>query len=252
MHYKKFYYWCREAVSEIRYIPDMNKVYNELFDHLLDRYEGFLARGLSEDEAVERTLEAMGDPKELAPQLAAIHKPHWAYAMVVTRCIVLALLVTVLVRSAYFLNDQHYLKELWLKHFYDPFSETVAECTSHVQPDIKAYCDGYAFRVERAARWNNRIVVRLEVTNPLPWSLEQSAVYYMQAKDSNDAQYTCHAKGGSKSRYCIYVDSQQVGLTTYYYDLHLYGDTADVRWLELRYDRDGREIFLHIDLEGGA
>ena len=38
MRYKqKFYYWCREAVCKIAYIPDMNKVYNELFEHLLDR-----------------------------------------------------------------------------------------------------------------------------------------------------------------------------------------------------------------------
>ena len=248
MYYREFYYWCREAVSSIKYIPDKNKVYNELFDHLLDRYESFVVRGMSEEIAVKKTLEAMGDPKELSPQLAAIHKPYWAYALHFTRFVALVLLALLIGRGVIFFHDQNYYTKDPLG---DPFSESSANRISYITPDVKVSADGYTFRVTEAGVWDYGAVVRIKVTNPIPWSLEQTAVMYMEAKDNFGRRYICDTQRGSKTQNYVVVHSERKGLTTYWYDLYLYGVSENIQWLELCYNRDGRNLFLHLDFSGG-
>lgn len=248
MHYREFYYWCRDAVRGIKYIPDKNKVYNELFDHLLDRYEGYIARGISEQEAVQRTLNAMGDAKALAPQLASIHKPYWAYAMVFTRFIVLVLICLVIGRGIVFVHDQNYYTKNPLGN---PFSDSEKIMISYVRPDVKDVADGYTFCVTEAGLWDYGAIIRLKVTNPIPWSMEQTAVLYMEGRDSVGQVYTCHALRGSKTSNSVCAISEQKGLTTYIYDLYLYGDCEEVQWFELQYNRDGRDILLRIDFPRG-
>lgn len=252
MRYKqKFYYWCREAVSKIAYIPDMNKVYNELFEHLLDRHAYFMAKGMDEDTAADKTIEAMGDPKVIAPQLAAIHRPGWAYAMVVTRIAVILLLLVTLVSLAYFANDQYYLRQGAYESQWDPFSEEVEQQLCNIEPDVKSVSDGYTFTVEKTAVWDDRMVIRLKATNPRPWARTPTAPLHMWAQDSNGTRYISHSKSGRKEENAVFVDMEQYGLTTYYYNLYLYGQMEDIRWLTLCYDRDGRNILLHIDLTEG-
>ena len=57
--------WCASAVSGIRYKPDRRKVYAELYAHLEDRCAAMTDAGVPEDEAVKRTLEAMGIHREV-------------------------------------------------------------------------------------------------------------------------------------------------------------------------------------------
>lgn len=252
MYYQEFYYWCRDAVKEIAYPPDKNRVYAELYDHMMDRYESYLAKGIDDKTAIKKTLEAMGDPKELAPQLAALHKPYWAYAMIVTRILVILLLAISLVSFAFFLNDQHYIRLNGEHLLYDPFGEEPEKQIAFVSADAEDAADGYTFRVVKAARWDNRIVVQLKVTNPRPWAQKSAAPLYMYADDSNGVNYLCHAKSGRKTAQAVFVDSKQTGLSTYCYNLYLYGNMEGVTWLKLYYDRAGREMELHIDLIGGA
>lgn len=251
MYYQKFYDWCRMAVGKIAYPPDQNEVYSELYDHMMDRYEDFIAHGITEEMAVEMTLAAMGDPEELAPRLAALHKPYWAYAMILTRVLAAVLLVISVVYFAFFLNDQHYIGLNGEHMLYDPFEEETENRISYVVLDVEDSEDGYIFRIEKAAVWENRAVLRLRVTNPRPWALESKAPSYMWARDSNGVNYTYHAKSERKSSDTVFVDSEQTGLLTYDCNLYLYGDMQDVQWLELCYDRAGRDIRLWIDLTGG-
>ena len=74
-----FDWWCKTAVSQIRYGPDNEAVYRELYAHLEDSYDHFLAQGYPAERAQGLALEAMGDPEEIAPQLGAIHKPWLGY-----------------------------------------------------------------------------------------------------------------------------------------------------------------------------
>ena len=253
MRYKqKFYYWCREAVCKIAYVPDMNKVYNELFEHLLDRHAYFVAKGMDEDTAADKTLEAMGDPKVIAPQLAAIHRPGWAYAMVVTRVIaVFLLLLITTVSLVKFINHQAYIRNVCQLCDIDPFTVQQEDQIFSVEPDVKRRSDGYTFTIEKVAMWSDRIVIRMKATTIYPWARTPTVPLYMWAEDSAGTHYISHAQSTQRLVNTVIVQMEQHSLTTHYYDLYIYGETEGIQWLKLCYNRDGRNILFQIDLTEG-
>lgn len=262
MFSREFFYWCRDAISRIKYKPDRDKVYRELYEHLEDRYDSFIAKGMSHEEAEKKTLEAMGDPMELAPQLAAIHKPHWAYAAIVTRVIVCALCCICLVKGIdYFLGSGFYTRvdDVW-----DPFEHGGDQCIAHVEPDASVRSDGYTFSVEEAALWRtfysesvngeeyfDSLYICLRVTHPLPWMREQQAVHCMWAVDSNGTYYESFAQACGELPRIVYNTRHASGLGTYEYELSFQDISEDMQWIELHYDRDGRDLVLRIELTGG-
>lgn len=262
MFSREFFYWCRDAVSQIKYGPDRKTVYLELYEHMEDRYHSFVERGMTHETAEKKTLEAMGDPKELAPQLAAIHKPHWAYAMLVTRSIVVALIVHCIIRGIIFLLGlglSSYPYDQW-----DPYTQGGDVRIAYMQPDVSDTSDGYTFTVEEAALWRtyfdeptdameyfDDLYLRLSVTNPLPWMPEQEAVEWMWAVDSEGIRYNSHSQTYDPDIPWISFNQYRTGIFTYAYELAIQDTTEDIQWIELHYDRAGRDVVLRVDLTGG-
>ncbi len=260
MRYQEFYYWCRDAVCKIRYTPDRDKVYTELYTHLEDRYESYLASGLSEKEAVQKALAAMGDPKELAPQLAEIHKPYWAYAMHITRFLVSVLFCLTLGHGIVFLHDQPFLRGKELHWSFDQ-----AEEITSVEQNAVDRSDGYTFRVTEAKVYRvelpetvdgkdhyNSVYTRMEVSNPRPWALEQSILDRVWAVDNfGNLYYSLWNRDTEHNGSPISIMEQRQGLNFYRYDLCFHDTAENTRWIELRYDRAGRDLVLRIDLTGG-
>lgn len=254
MYYREFYYWCRDAVKKIRYWKDRNKVYAELHDHLMDRYESLREKGYTEDEAVKRTLEAMGSADELAPQLAAIHRPHWAYAAILTRILALILFCLCIGRGVQFgmENGFHYYTH---SSVWDPFTKGGQERVAYVEPRETAKSDGYTFRVRKAALWRNwfdepvegreyfdTLYIQLSASNPLPWMQENDSLGMTQwwAVDSTGTRYEN-----------LKCSPRRYRLFTYTYQIDFQELQEDISWIELHYDRDGRNVVLHVDLTGG-
>lgn len=260
MHYQEFYYWCRDAVSKIKYTPDRDMVYTELYTHLEDRYESFLAKGLSAKEAEQKALAAMGDAKELAPQLAAIHKPHWAYAMHITRFLVGVLFCLTLAHGIVFLHDQPFLRGKELHWSFDQ-----AEEIASAEQNAVDRSDGYTFRVTEAKVYRvelpepvdgknhyDNVYAWMEVSNPRPWALEQSILDRVWAVDNfGNLYYSLWNEATERNGNSISIMQQRQGLTSYRYDLCFHNTAENTRWIELRYDRAGRDIVLRIDLTGG-
>jgi hypothetical protein len=95
--------------------------------------------------------------------------------------------------------------------------------------------------------------VRLKVTNPLPWALEQKVLYHIWAVDNFGNRYYNGIMDENRepgNGYISVMESRQ-GLTFYRYDLSLHDASTDVQWVELHYDRAGRDLVLRIDLTGG-
>lgn len=71
-------YWLDTAVEKIRFVPDRKAVRQELSDHIEDRKAALLEKGdLSNYQAEQQAVAAMGDPGELAEALARVHRPWW-------------------------------------------------------------------------------------------------------------------------------------------------------------------------------
>ena len=85
----EFMRWCAAAVAGIRYKPDRERVYDELYAHLEDRCAAMADAGVPEGDAVRRALAAMGSASEAAEQLAKIHRPFWGYLLRTARWLLL-------------------------------------------------------------------------------------------------------------------------------------------------------------------
>lgn len=262
MHHQEFFYWCRDAVSKIKYIPDRTKVYTELRAHLEDRYDSFMRKGMTDKEATRKTLEVMGDPMELAVQLAAIHKPYWGYALVATRIIAVILAVLTLGSGIYFWHEWKYTFHNKDHHW---LFNVDTSLVASMEKKVSDSSDGYTFRVVKAelrrseapfesekGPYYDLLFLQLEVSNPRPWAKETQGLDYIWAVDNFGNYHTgIYGKCEDPDAGVISQMGQRLNLTTYRYDLCLHNTSEDTQWVELHYDRDGRDLVLRVDLTGG-
>ena len=242
--------WCYHAVAQIRFKPDREEVFRELKAHLEDHYEDLLAQGHSPDKARRLVMEAMGDPEEIAPQLGQIHKPGLGYLYRAVKWITIPIcLWAVFLLVAHFGSHIH---SLISTSTYDSLREE-GEGGFYCQPDVADSADGYRFKITEAAVNASGDTLHLELQSVRWFWLQEPAVLnHFYAVDSLGNHYT--------SRYqAQYDDVPKVswggGFSSQFFTSdHLEISHFDSRaeWVELRYDRDGRNIVLRIDLTGGA
>lgn len=270
----RFDWWCKTAVDQIRYGPDRKAVYEELYAHLEDRYEAELEHRETPEEAVDAALKAMGSAAELAPQLAAIHRPFWGYVLTVTRWMLrFGILVLAFVMIIFAMG--HSPSEQHVSWFYqNPGEELVNKWEDGAgesrrvmdsDPDSRDTSDGFIFDVSRAVMTFSDhftddeedayyFYFQIDVYSFFHWSqLHELPIHDFWAVDSlgnvycsfNDYVYT-----GEKA---VSGNLNREGPFSYTMDLWLVNFCSEeAEWIEIRYDREGRDITLRIDLTGGA
>ena len=252
--------WCSRAVRQIRYPPDRSAVYAELYQHLEDRCESFTAKGIPEEEAKEMAVAAMGSPEEIAPQLAKIHRPFWGYCYSVTKWVLIAAVVITLFPLLHSLFDKTPYINKPLDSFYDDTADQLyGERVFCAEPKDTVKLDGYRLTLEKVACWedsrysysNDSIFFRLRITKPAPWADELDIHHWIRAVDSLGNTYRCYAEtNGSQPCVAMYQKSRTLFSMTLDFGLR---DcvSSNVEWIELHYDRSGRDFVLRIDMTGG-
>lgn len=253
-----FTHWCRDATAKIKYPPDRRAVERELRQHLDDRYDALIAKGLSPDEATRQTLTAMGSAKEIAPQLAAIHRPHWGYAWMAVKWVTIVLIIVAFIATqnasggTMFQTSAEWLNNTAVGNYQRIFYD---------EPMTTFSCDDYTLQIQKVALWtpvspefgeHKALYLQIRVTQP-PLAPNFNAWRYIGATDSggtvylprNDSstvgQYSKVSLGGVK--YSVFSDTGILVLHNM--------NGSDMEWIDLHYDRDGRDITVRIDLSGG-
>lgn len=247
---RDFAAWCKAATAKIRYGPDREAVREELQAHLEDKYDALVASGLSPEEAAVKTLESMGSPAEIAPQLGAIHRPWLGYlytTLKVTAILSVLLSAFLLVVQGYTLVSRQY----WANQF-DSLIANEKNITYFERPELTANVEGYHIRIEEiAVTAEDRFCFLMEVSQ-WPWMQELKAWEELWAVDSLGNYYYPDSAGAYDApRVSEYGYSGAGGVIHSYHMVILSFDT-DAEWVELRYDRDGRDVVFHIDLTGGG
>lgn len=259
MAWDAMYRWCREATGKIKYPPDRRAVREELMGHLEDKREEISGQGLSGEALDEAVLTAMGDARTLAPQLAAVHRPFWGFAYSICKYLAIALICAALVALAHTWLSGGFSRVAMEEPAVFTQSETEgSRRIYYAEPDTSVRCEGYTFRVTRVALWepgfpsgiDPGFYFRLAVTKPLlSWRCD--AVYWLWAEDSLGNRYLSPAETDlldpAYRRLCI--NSTAAQFVTWRYDMSLMGSVSrEAEWVDLHYDRDGRDLTLRIDL----
>jgi hypothetical protein len=277
-YYSEFDWWCILATKKIKYRQDRQTVYGELYQHIEDRYLDFLEEGMDKEQAIKRTLEVMGSAAEIAPQLAAIHRPFWGYLYSLCKWGLIALLlVTVWKFVPWVTNFLEIHEPGWNISGYDIYKETYFEVKYdgkvqdiwnriyYAEPDIKVSSDEYSFSVSKVFLWeisdvigeeqgtDYHLYILMDSTNPLPWADFVDIGSFFWAEDNHGTYYySSEERLSGNEPYVAGGNPKHLsGLFTHTYRFACKLDTADTEWIELHYDRAGRDITLHIDLTGG-
>lgn len=249
---KRFDDWCRKATAKIRYGPDRRAVEKELKAHLEDRYDELTAQGLSFEEATVKALESMGSAAEIAPQLGAIHRPWLGYLYSFFKFVG----ITSSLLAVFFIGVH-----LWTAGWYharsvrfESLPANVENISFYCKPNLSAEAEGYQISIQEAAvaevEGDIRFYFEMEI-RWWPWMKSFSATEDFWAVDSLGNYYYPYSdtafdlprviRGGSSATAGFYNSS--MALTMF---------DADAQWVEIRYDRDGRDLVFRIDLTGGG
>ena len=264
---KTFADWCDTAVAGIAFPGDRKQVRLELMNHLYDHYDDLVAQGVDRDTARTLALAAMGDAGEIAPQLAAIHRPFWGYLLKATRILLVLTLCAV-------------LWCLWATHTpyanlreddaFWPYAETFRQDqysnwnrVFHAEPNQSVECDGYTFTLTQAAVWHetylgepreeqDHFYCRIEVFNPRPWATHTNIADWFRAEDSLGNTYDRFYKSIPNNAPFVVSSAYHTGPMTWTHEIYLNCYCSQgAEWIELHYDRSGRDIVFRIDLTGG-
>ena len=267
----KFKNWCDAAVSGIVFPPDREQVHGELLNHLYDHYDDLVEQGVDKATAEMMALNAMGSAAEIAPQLAAIHRPFWGYFLRCTRIALVTVFCAAVILTA---------AQLWRTDYHDfsddvglhPFDETIAyrefgtyERVFYAEPNQSVHSDGYTITLTKAAVWHrnesdpapadtylNSLYFQIEVFNPRPWAEFSDVSRWFWAVDSLGNTYDCYYE--SIVNYAPYIagNGYHTGPQTYTHDMWISDyRSEDADWIEFHYDRAGRDLVWRLDLTGG-
>ena len=266
---RKFESWCLKAIAPIRCPPDQDAVMAELYAHMLDHYDALLEAGISREEAEQRTLAAMGSAEEIAPQLAAVHHPFWGWLLWGTRIVLVLILCAAVFFAVPYLRHASYFGPDWDR--YSPYEDTyisdevgVTERLFCAEPNQSAEASGYTLALTRAARWHTDFAddsledldtfrFQIKVFNPRPWARMPEFQKWLWAEDSlGNYYYPFYLDNPHAGDPGISGNSYHTAPFTYTLDMWLSNFcSGGADWIDIHYDRSGRDIVFRIDLTGG-
>lgn len=272
-------YWVEKAGSYVKFKPDREAVEEELLAHLEDKAETLFHGDMLLYDAQKQALEAMGDADEVGRQLAAVHKAWLGYLWIWSRR-VLIICVIAAVWLAFGFSERVYVSDkaerFWQEYPGYDINREYHQYTE-LSPDCTDQSDGYTFTVPAALVWHNEayqvrteyegetyvdtveentaLYLTVRATRPLPmtesctafssfYAVDDLGNLYYSMNDA-DAVYIWQLERSLRGNYGL------SGLWSSDYQAWITSIDPDARWIELRYDRDGRDVRLRIDLTGG-
>lgn len=270
----KFTNWASTATVLIGFGPDRKKVQEELLGHMQDHYDVLIAEGMPEEEACDQVLACMGDAIEVAPQLAAVHRPFWGYFLRASWIAVIVLLCLCIIPACgYVVNLElgtcpslrHRDADLYVASSYG--GDTGRTLHHLSEPTGSFTTDGSTFTLTDAVvftqynKYQDRDITHLYVLirqkSLIPWQAQsQYSEYfpvsaYFTAVDSLGNEYPCYFDALHSDESNVNALGYQSGIFTYTHECWINDFPAEAQWVDIRYERDGRNYSLRIDLTGG-
>ena len=99
--------FCAQVCQQVRFRPDHAAIRAELAAHWEDHAAALMERGIPEEEAARRALEAMGDPEEIGKELDKSHSPLLGGFQELFRALVWTALAVLLMALCLRESEQH-------------------------------------------------------------------------------------------------------------------------------------------------
>lgn len=196
-------------------------------------------------------LESMGSAEAIAPQLAAVHKPWPGYLSSIIKAI--AIMTAAFAIFCYVTICGSFLHALISTRNFDSIPVNHGPLDHYCHPNVSDSSDGYRFRITEAgySKLHGELYFQLETIH-LPWVQIGSVYNRMWAVDSLGNYYDAQADAEFDDPTRLAGDGSMGSSLIFVYTMRITGFDCNAQWVELHYDRDGRDIVLRIDLTGGG
>ena len=220
-----------------------------------DKYDDYVGQGMPPADAERRVIKEMGSDRETGLLLRRIHKPYLGWVWRATQWLLVIALILACLNFVWWKRDLYFIDASASIFRRDLFESTADDSGKRVlNPGCTDSSDGYTFTVPKAACWDDRdaFYFRMEVTNPRPWAGYTDAPRWFHAVDSLGNYYYAYYEGDRSTEGTVVGNGGRTGLFSYTWDMWIDNYVSrNADWLELRYDKEGRNVALRIDLTGG-
>lgn len=247
--------WVSDATKLIKFAPDREHVYNELFEHMEDAMDAYISAGYTHKEACQKTVEAMGDSNKVAENMAMIYRPFWGYLWKATRILSIIAVIILIINcinfifflfskekydyNDYFLSKDHGNYETKL-NIYPKNKVNVGDYTVSVpRIDIKKY-DSNSIHAD--------FVLKVEHINP--WLRGPMFYRYVYSSDNLGNVYSYRdyeIKSNSDSETCGNIS--YTGLFASYYEMWISYLDPNATEITIRFDGYGQSFALNIPID---
>ena len=273
--------WCEDACVYIKYKPDRKTVGDELMSHIIDKHDALVAAGMAPQEAAKTAVAAMGDANEVGRGLAKAHNPVLGYLLTASKVLLCLALVCAFLaifgargRFGIFPPDAEAAAAREERMYTGEYFEWVNEDdevigsstrTLYLEPGCTAKSDGYTFTVTRVAEWRGEytyhetgeknedymLYLTIKAWHPLPWASYPEAVRWFSAVDSFGNLYINMWSARYINEKHLIGNPTSRTPFSYTYEMWLGNYEPGAEWVELRYDREGRDVVMCINLTEG-
>ena len=261
--------WIEEATGGIVLAKDRRLTARELSDHFSDHRDALLESGMSDAEAEEAALAALGDPKETRQLLRAACQPvlslliKAANVLVILTALGLFAVVAAFGTSLWEQYRRGYPNEIYVSGdpYFEPRNNEILVSACGDGPRQAA---GYTFEIRKASVNTNpgadsvrTAILLLKVSGPFYLPAPNILEYYLEADDVSGLHYgndnlrsVAEARRLTPFLQCSLCGT---GMGCWYYLVTLFqpdpqGRTAPTR-LELSYQHAGTSFTLHLHTE---
>lgn len=253
-----FQVWADAVCGEVRFWPDREGIEKELRIHYEDHCRALERLDYEPALAAQRSLRAMGDPREVGRALDRVHKPWLGWLWVVSRALVWGLAILFVVTivgddgARYRTDTCAAVNAAIGKMDGETAAEHAAEVRSVVCPPPVRF-GSYTVTVKRAACFRGEaapardweIVLWLEIKTPDIW-LGPCDLTLLEAVDSKGIRYD-----GDYSDRDVWGNVSEQGMGAYDGTVTICGTDPIPEWLEVRHETASWSMRLELE-EGDA
>ena len=146
---KQFDDWAEQVVERMWFPPDRKRVRKELLDHMEDAREALMEQGLTDEQAQEQAVTAMGDAKAVGKALNKAHRPILGWLWFASKWI--SIFMVVLVVLQLWVSGRNPIREMVTDAFFIEECEQHWEHQTPIQSGLKLKEGDYTIQLHHGA-----------------------------------------------------------------------------------------------------
>ena len=239
LHFPEWIEYTKRMNSHVKFKFDHEAIRDEYLEHMEDMYEFYVGRGMDPDLAKSAVLEDMGDPDELGRVLNQIHNPVLGWIWRLSRWLVVLLILAVLYPGCVMFGNS----AISLFKGYEEI-DMAADVYCEVNINEMQQIDHMFLFFDKLELYEDGTaeLYFVQMYNPFDKATQYFSDFTAEICDEDGNDYAKSVK-----------TNVGLGCSYLYFNIMQVNDfSQDAGTFILDYDRDGRKLYLEVELEEGV